>query len=120
MEGFSLSLGANSTTPDAPRSEFLRQRVLTSDIIQDASFVSLRNLNIGYTLPSAILEQFKIQSARVYVSGSNLLYFHADNFTGWNPESIRQGGDFSAITYGYNRGGSPIVRKVVLGVNIDF
>ncbi len=120
LEGFSLSLGANATTAEAPRSEFLRPRVLTSDIIQDASFLALRNLNIGYTLPGNILEQFKIQSARVYASASNLLYFHADNFTGWNPESIRQGGDFTPITYGYNRGGSPIVRKVVLGVNINF
>lgn len=120
LEGFSLSLGANSTTPDAPRSEFLRQRVLTSDIIQDASFVALRNLNIGYTLPSNVLEQFKIQSARIYVSGSNLLFFSADNFTGWNPESIRQDTNFTPISYGYNRGGSPIVRKVVLGVNVNF
>ncbi len=120
LEAYSLSLGANATTADAPRSEFLQRRVLTSDIIQDASFVSLRNFNIGYTLPANILDQFKIQSARVYVSGSNLLYFHADNFTGWNPESVRQDTNFQPISYGYNRGGSPIVRKVVLGVNINF
>ena len=121
LEGFSLSLGANEVTVDAPRSEFLQRRVLTSDIIQDASFIALRNFNIGYTLPASVLDQFKLKSARVYISGTNLLFFDADDFTGWNPESIRQdGSNFSAITYGYNRGGSPIVRKVVLGVNINF
>ncbi|MEL7003120.1 MAG: SusC/RagA family TonB-linked outer membrane protein, partial [Bacteroidota bacterium] len=120
LEGFSLSLGANSVSSNAPRSEFLQRRVLTSDIIQDASFVSLRNLNVGYTLPANILNQFKIQSARVYVSGSNLLFFNSDDFTGWNPESVRQDTNFTAISYGYNRGGTPIVRKVVLGVNINF
>ena len=120
LEGYSLSLGANSTTSDAPRSEFLQRRVLTSDIIQDASFVALRNLNIGYKLPNSILERFKLQSARVYISGSNLLFFDADDFTGWNPESVRQDTNFTAISYGYNRGGAPIVRKVVLGVNVNF
>lgn len=120
LEGYSLSLGANATTADAPRSEFLQRRVLTSDIIQDASFVALRNFNIGYTLPASVLDQLRLQSARVYLSGSNLLYFAASNFNGWNPESVRQDNNFTAISYGYNRGGAPIVRKIVLGVNINF
>ncbi len=122
LEGFSLTQGANAVDfTTAPRADFLQDRVQTSDIIQDASFVALRNFNVGYTLPPKILEKLALSSARVYLSGSNLLFFDADNFTGWNPESIRQdGAEFTPLTYGYNRGGTPIVRKVVLGINVNF
>ena len=119
-EGFALDQGDNGTVVGAPRSEFIVNREQTNSIVQDASYVALRNVNIGYTVPAPILQNIGLKSARVYVSGSNLLYLTSSEYTGFNPETIRQSGDFNALTFGYNRGGAPIARKVVLGVNINF
>ncbi|MEM7551742.1 MAG: TonB-dependent receptor [Bacteroidota bacterium] len=114
--GSDLEADPNTT----PNFDFVRPKIQTDAIIQDASFIALRNLNFGYTLPQRFLDSFKLSSARIYASASNLLYLTASDFTGFNPESIRQGGDFNAITNGYNRGGVPLARRIVIGVNINF
>lgn len=95
------------------------ERIFTSDDIQDASYVALRNLNIGYSFPSKVLTKAGIQKARVYFAGQNLIYMMADNYEGYNPEGIDQGRD-SPLTYGYQRGPAPIYRSYTLGVNLDF
>jgi len=103
-----------ATTPDQ---QFIKQKIFTNDIVQDASYVALRSVNIGYTFGKGILDRTFIQKARVYVSAQNLLYFTADGYTGFNPESIYT---TSPTTYGYQRAGSPIARTVSIGVNLDF
>ncbi len=100
-----------------PDQEFIREKIFTSDIIQDASYISLRNVNIGYSVPTAILGSTPIKRARIYLSGQNLMYLKAADYTGFNPEAIER---TSAINHGYQRGGSPIARKYVIGVNLDF
>lgn len=85
---------------------------------QDASYIALRNINIGYNLPQGVLSKLDgISNIKVYATGQNLLYFTADNYTGWNPEALDK---TSPTQYGYQRGGSPITSTVSLGVNIDF
>ena len=103
-----------TTTPDQ---EFIKQKIFTDDIIQDASYVALRNVNLGYTLPEKILSKIFITKARLYATGSNLLYFTASDYTGFNPESINT---TSPTTYGYQRAGSPINQTITLGLNLEF
>lgn len=103
-----------ATTPDQG---FLKRKVLTNSIIQDGSYVALRNINIGYTLSNAALEKVRLYNARVFVSGQNLLYIKSSDYSGFNPETIR---DEGPLAYGYNRGGSPIARKITIGVSVDF
>ncbi|MEO9966743.1 MAG: TonB-dependent receptor [Reichenbachiella sp.] len=102
------------TTPDQ---EFIQQKIFTNSIVQDASYIALRNVNLGYNLPSRIISRIGITSARLYVSGSNLMYIKGDNYTGFNPESLTT---TSPTTYGYQRAGAPIARSVVTGVIIEF
>ena len=45
------------------------------------------------------------------------MYLKADNYTGFNPESIN---DTSSTTYGYQRAGSPVFKTISLGVNLEF
>ena len=103
-----------ATTPDQG---FIRQKIFTDDIIQDASYVALRNVNIGYTFTKDVVSKIGIDNARIYMSGQNLMYFTADGYTGFNPESIN---DTSATTWGYQRAGSPIFRTISLGLNVNF
>ena len=98
-------------------SEFIVHKRFTNDIIQDASYIALRNVNIGLNLPQGFLDATGLSKARVYTSGQNLLYFTADGYTGWNPEALDK---TSPTQYGYQRGGSPITRTISLGFNIDF
>jgi TonB-linked SusC/RagA family outer membrane protein len=103
-----------SSTPDQ---EFIKQKIFTNDIIQDASYVALRNVNLGFTIPENILTKLSLTKARFYISGQNLLYFTASDYTGFNPESIN---NTSPTTYGYQRAGSPINKTITLGLNIEF
>ena len=53
----------------------------------------------------------------MYAAGQNLLYKTADDYTGFNPESIDKTGP---TTYGYQRAGSPIYSTISIGLNVDF
>jgi hypothetical protein len=111
---FNSSQDFISSTPDQ---EFIKQKIFTNDIIQDASYVALRNVNIGFNLPDSILSKMFLTKARLYATGQNLLYFTASDYTGFNPESVNT---TSPTTYGYQRAGSPINRTITLGLNVEF
>ncbi|WP_308993334.1 TonB-dependent receptor [Mariniflexile litorale] len=103
-----------STTPDQ---QFIKEKIFTDDIIQDASYIALRNVNIGYEFPKDMISKYGISGLRIYASGQNLMYKTADDYTGFNPESIDR---TSPTSYGYQRGGSPIYSTISLGLNLDF
>lgn len=104
---------------DFPDAHLVRERIFTSDDIQDASYVALRNFNVGYSLPANTLSKMGIQRLRFYFSGQNLMYIMAKNYEGYNPEGIDQGRG-NPLTYGYQRGPAPVYRTLSLGVNLDF
>ncbi len=80
--------------------------------LQDASYVRLRNLSVGYNLP---VEKVKfIQTARIYVVGQNLATF--TNYIGFDPEANAFGR--SNVRVDYN--GYPLARTWMLGVNVGF
>ncbi len=103
-----------ATTPDQ---EFIKQKIFTDDIIQDASYIALRNINIGYTFPSDFVSKYGISKLRLYAAGQNLMYKTADDYTGFNPESVDR---TLPTAYGYQRAGSPIFRTISIGLNLDF
>lgn len=104
-----------------PNQEFIKQKIFTNSIIQNASYVALRNINIGFSVPEKYIDKLNLSNIRIYATGQNLLYFTADGYTGWNPESIyHTSGTTLAITNGYQRGGSPIQQTVTLGLNVQF
>jgi TonB-linked SusC/RagA family outer membrane protein len=76
---------------------------------RDASFARLKNLQIGYTLPTSILQKAKINRLRVYFSGQNL--FSLNKFyQGWDPEMTNNTGDGSQFY--------PITKVYTLGLNL--
>jgi len=97
-------------------------RNLTSDHIEDASFVALRNISLGYTLPRDVVDKLGLDRLRFYATGENLIYIFADGYRGFNPEAAgtSNGGTNTPITYGYQRGDGPVSRTVSIGVNLDF
>jgi TonB-linked SusC/RagA family outer membrane protein len=109
--------GQDFDTSVTPDQGFIRQKIFTDDIIQDASYVALRNVNLGYNFPTDLAEKLGLNRLRLYAAGQNLIYVTADDYTGFNPESINT---TSPTTYGYQRAGSPIFRTISLGLNAEF
>lgn len=79
-------------------------------------FVKLRNVSIGYTVPSRILERIKIQSARFYVSGQNLAIF--TDYPGPDPEVSSNGN--TGRSQGVDRNTVPNARTITVGINLGF
>lgn len=81
--------------------------------IHDGSFVRLRNITLGYTLPKNVTQFLKVGKVRVYVSSENLLTF--TKYLGFDPEI--GGGVFSN---GVDNGIYPQSRTFMTGININF
>ncbi|GAB3791772.1 TonB-dependent receptor [Spirosoma humi] len=82
--------------------------------LENASYVRFRNVEIGYTLPKALLSRLSIRNARVYVSGQNL--FTITNYTGLDPDVTGS----NIQERGVDAGHWPSPRVVSLGINCDF
>lgn len=89
--------------------------------IEDASFLAIRNLNFGYTLPNTIASKLRLGSCRIYASIANLAMFTKDEFHGYNPEGYTAG-EIGGVASkpGYNNGAAPINRSYTLGLNFNF
>ncbi|MCH3885315.1 TonB-dependent receptor [Tenacibaculum aquimarinum] len=94
-----------------------RNRNQTDAMIQDASYIALRNLTIGYTLKRDIAESIGVSSVRLYGAATNLLYIMGDDYTSYNPEGVNS---TNPTTYGAQVGASPVVRSFTIGLNVNF
>jgi TonB-dependent starch-binding outer membrane protein SusC len=98
-----------------PRLETLNMNntnIQTSDYwIRNASFLRVKNIQIGYTVPQTILHKIGLQYCRIYMSGENLHNFNSF-YRGWDPENEISTGD--APSY------YPINTIYSLGCNIKF
>jgi TonB-linked SusC/RagA family outer membrane protein len=100
---------------DSPLIE--RNRNQTDAMIQDASYIALRNLTLGYTVDAPFVESLGLSSFRAYVAASNLLYIMGDDYTSYNPEGVNTN---DPTIYGAQVGASPVVRSFTVGLNINF
>jgi TonB-linked SusC/RagA family outer membrane protein len=89
--------------------------------VEDASFLRLKNLVLGYTLPRNILQKAGISNLRVYLQAENL--FTITGYEGLDPEftnSRVQDGNESDLSRGIDMGGWPSLRTFAFGVNFTF
>ncbi|WP_303317859.1 TonB-dependent receptor [Flavivirga abyssicola] len=93
----------------------------SSYFVEDGSYLRLRNLNIGYTLPSKIVEKLRLDTFRIYTSIQNV--FTITNYSGSDPE-IGQNADINGnsnvTTRGIDAGAYPVSSTVTLGFNLKF
>lgn len=101
---------------DVPRltlDNYSRQEV--SRFFEDASFIRLRSLTVGYTLPQSLTNRYSIEKVRVYFAGSNL--FMATRYSGADPETRLERGQDQNIQ-GYDFASPPTPRTVQFGINL--
>ena len=105
------------TSDKYPRVTFsdnnLNGKTVSDFYIQDGSFVRLRNITLGYSLPNSITDAIKLTRLRLYVSAENLYTF--TRYTGYDPEI--GGGVFDN---GIDRGIYPQPRTIMTGINVTF
>lgn len=94
--------------PEYPRLEVMSNagsnNTLTSDFwVVDASFVKVRNIQLGYTLPTYITQKFGSSGLRVYVSLDNPLTFSGYR-KGWDPENTSNNGQYYPTMSTYTLG----------------
>lgn len=82
-------------------------------MIEDGSYLRLRNVQLGYTINPKLLKKINISSLRIYLSGQNLMTWKANS--GFTPEA---GG--SATQFGVDNNGYPIPAVSTIGLNIIF
>lgn len=112
---------ADRWTPENPESNIPRatnsgsNRVFSSRIIEDGSFLRLKTVTLGYSLPQLLIKRWGIDKARVYVAAQNILTL--SGYSGYDPEvSIREG----ALTPGLDFSAYPRAFSVSLGINLGF
>lgn len=124
-ENVSLKYFENHWTPTHPSDRYTRalptddntlSSVPSSVWIEDGSFLKLKNVSIGYTLPTSLLSRFSISRLRVYISSQNL--FTITNYSGLDPEIGIQGGN--ATQNGVDNGTYPSSRYFTFGLNVTF
>lgn len=101
-------------TPDNPNASYPRltyqqsyNQRLSTYWLEDASYLRLKNVQLGYTLPAKASEHFRAERFRVYISGENL-FTVSDFFQGYDPESPVSSGSFY-----------PQVQTFSIGLNIS-
>ncbi|WP_163397737.1 SusC/RagA family TonB-linked outer membrane protein [Flavobacterium fluviatile] len=112
----------NDAKADANGLPYLTSNSQLDAQIQDASFVALRNITLGYSFKPELLNKAGISSTRLYIAATNLLYFWGKDYTSFNPEGVdtTQAGYGGPTTYGVQNGATPIARSFTLGLNINF
>lgn len=83
--------------------------------VEDASFLRLSNVTLGYTFPKQLIRKIKLSNLRVYATGNNL--FTWTPYTGFDPEVSNMR---SPLTPGVDFGSYPRSRSFIFGVNIAF
>lgn len=105
----------NTNVPKASnKSNFSNNTQSVSYYVEDGSFLRLRNLQIGYTLPTDAISKIGLSRARVYVQGVNLLTF--TKYSGIDPD-INNGPDQA---FGVDFGNYPLVKQFIFGLNVSF
>ena len=88
----------------------------SSRVFYDASYARLKDVTIGYSLPSRLLQRWQLGSMRVFAKGTNLATF--TTYPGWDPEYNRDGA--GNVGQGKSWLPSPQAKSVSFGLNVSF
>jgi TonB-linked SusC/RagA family outer membrane protein len=114
---------STNTNTDQPRVGNNSNREISSRFVEDGSYLRLKNIALGYNLPSDLVKKIGIGSLRLSVSAQNLLTF--TSYSGLDPEVNYFGASGSNNTssntvQGFDFGNYPTVKSMNVSVNVKF
>lgn len=112
---------ATPWTWDNPSNEYPRMYANSTDnnkasdrFLEDGTYFRLKNIQLGYNVPSSILKKLYIQKLRAYISGTNLITF--TKYKGYDPDIICT----DVYAQGIDSGQYPSARQLNFGLQITF
>ena len=104
-----------NTNTDVPMKMTNRSLKPSSRWIMDGSYIRIKNIMLGYTLPQNVTRKLSIQKIRLYISAQN--YFTFTKYKGYDPEVNYRA---SNITLGTDYASYPMAKSLTAGLNITF
>ncbi len=108
-------------TPTNPSNEIPRATssplgIVSERYVEDASFLRLKLITLGYTLPKSVSKKLGTKSVKVYISAENLITW--TKYTGYDPEvsSYEQNNLYPGIDFG----SYPNSKTFISGLNVTF
>lgn len=111
----SESQQGNGQTVRANRSATGMNGTTSTWHIEDGSYLRIKNITLGYTLPQTWLSHVGINRARIYFSTQNPFTF--TKYSGYNPEVNMKG---NSLTPGIDYGTYPLSKSFIFGLNLTF
>lgn len=106
---------ASNPSSVIPRAKLDPAPVFSDRLIEDGTYVRLKNLTFGYTLPQDISKKLKFDSVRLFVTGYNLITW--TNYSGFDPEVTSVD---NTVSQGTDAGVYPSSRTITTGFKINF
>ncbi|WP_373759064.1 TonB-dependent receptor [Bacteroides heparinolyticus] len=104
----------NTNIPRLSAADYNNNNRLSDRYVENGSYLRLRNVQIGYTLPSSLVKKVMLQNVRIHLSGQNL--FTISDYSGIDPEV----GQSTSLSRGIDYGIYPQSRIITGGINITF
>ncbi|MDR0682071.1 MAG: TonB-dependent receptor [Dysgonamonadaceae bacterium] len=101
--------GSNGSIPNPTVTGNTNNSLVSSRFVEDASYLRLKDIQLGYTLPKKITSSIGVDRLRFYISATNLLTF--TKYKGFDPEVGSNGHDW---------GNYPQSRNLIFGLNMNF
>lgn len=105
--------GTSNTVPRVTTAA-TSNNVFSDYFVEDASFVRIQNIQLGYSLPSKVLDKLGMTKIRLYTAVNNLYTF--TKYKGYDPGASNGAPIGGGIDYGFY----PIPRTYILGLNLNF
>jgi TonB-dependent starch-binding outer membrane protein SusC len=116
--------GSTNETPRVTNNDVNNNRRISNYYIENGSYLRVKSIQLGYTIPDALTNAIKLQKLRIFIMGQNLLTF--TKYTGLDPEIGTYTPDFSVappsyLDMGVDKGGTyPQARTWLIGLNASF
>lgn len=107
--------GTSNTEPRVSLTDPNQNARVSDRFVEDGSYIRLKNIQLGYSLPTKWLDVIKVKECRIYISGQNLLTF--TKYSGMDPEIGVIG---SSLEMGIDKGFYPQARTILGGISVKF
>ena len=105
----------NATVPIQQNSgSFSTNSIPNNYYLENASYLRLKNLSLGYSIPVSVLKKVHIDQFRVYIQATNL--FTVTKYSGLDPEII----NFDDRSQGIDAGVYPTIKQYIVGAQVNF
>lgn len=104
-----------NTNASMPKPDGSSEYIYRSDLmVQDGSYMRIKQIQLGYSLPKSLIQNWGITNTRVFISLDD--YFTFTDYEGLDPEA----GSTNNQSLGVDRGVYPIPRKMMFGISVNF